>query len=66
MPTPMPSQPEPELRVEPEQQLQAQAEPQRARIKDLLAAEEAGVEAMIKGWVKTVRSSGGRGFCAGE
>ncbi len=62
MPTPMPSQPEPELRVEPELQLQAQVEPQRARIKDLLAAEEAGAEAMVKGWVKTVRSSGGVAF----
>ena len=43
-------------------QSQPQAEPQRARIKDLLAAEEAGAEAMVKGWVKTVRSSGGVAF----
>ena len=36
--------------------------PQRTRIKDLLAAEQPGAAATVKGWVKTVRSSGGVTF----
>ena len=34
----------------------------RTRIKDLLAADAPGADATVKGWVKTVRSSGGVAF----
>ena len=35
---------------------------QRTRIKDLLAADRPGANALVNGWVKTVRSSGGVSF----
>lgn len=36
--------------------------PQRTRIKDILAADRPGAYALVNGWVKTVRSSGGVSF----